>query len=132
MTPRPVPEWIGKTPLSKIPRDAKDRILLRFDDACADCGRAFGPHLKVYFDHRPALCNGGQNRESMIEPVCGSCHRDRSGEDARIRAATLRLRANYFGTKTPSRHPVPGSKNTKWAKRYNRETGRFETVRRKN
>ncbi|MET0530056.1 MAG: HNH endonuclease [Microvirga sp.] len=128
--PRPVPEWIGKTSLTRIPREIKDRILLRFHGGCADCTRLFGPRLKPQFDHRPPLHNGGENRESKIEPVCAECHRIRSDEDTVKRAAIKRYRAKLWGLQAPSKHPVPGGKRTKWKKKYNKLSGRFETVRR--
>jgi len=127
---RPIDEWVGKTALSRLSGETKDRILHRFGDGCADCTREFSPKLKPQFDHRPPLSQGGENRESKIEPVCAECHRQRSSKDGRVRAAIKRYRAKLWGIKAPSKHPVPGGKRTKLKKKYNRETGRFETVRR--
>lgn len=36
------------------------------------------------------------------------------------------LAAPLNGIKPPSRNPVPGSKNTRFKKKWRRETGRFE------
>jgi 5-methylcytosine-specific restriction endonuclease McrA len=91
----------------------------------------FGLKLHPQFDHRPALINGGQNRESMIEAVCAQCHLHRTGEDAKEKAERDLGEDRKWGIeRAPTRHPVPGSKASKWAIRYNRETGRWETVRR--
>jgi 5-methylcytosine-specific restriction protein A len=104
--PRTVKEWIGKTPDAKIPDEVKLRIVLRGEGKCAGpCKRKFGPKLTPEFDHRPALCNGGEHRESQIFAVCFECHLDRTKEDLSARAKTKRMQKTYFGIKRKPTRP---------------------------
>jgi hypothetical protein len=82
-------------------------------------------------DHRPALVNGGENREGMIEAVCATCHLDRTRQDQGEKArADLRTDQRLGIVRAPSKHPVPGSKNTPWEAYWNREEGRWGVRRR--
>lgn len=109
MSERQVPEWIGATADSAIPPRVKVRITLRQNGRCDGCQRKFDPKLKPEFDHRPALVNGGQNRESMIVAVCHECHSARTKEDVAEKSKVRTLQAKRFGIHKSSR-PMPGSK----------------------
>ena len=117
-TAREVKEWIGK-PDQAIPTRVKLRITARYGGNCDVCGLPCGPLRKAEFDHRPALINGGENRESMIRLVCAPCHRVATYADVAEKSTTARIRAKHYGIKKPSR--MPGSRNSKWRKKINGE-----------
>lgn len=113
---RPLPEWIGATPETAIPPRVELRIVLRQDGKCVDCRRKFGPKLKPQMDHRPALINGGENRESMIEAVCVECHKVRTKTDVAEKAKVARVQAKHLGI-CKARNPMPGSRASGLRKR---------------
>src|SRR5262245_10490603 len=132
MAPRSVPEWIGEGPDAPIPTSVKRRIVIRQGGRCMDCTRAFSAKLHPQMDHRPPLSDPrGENRESKIEAVCPQCHLARTSSDAGERALAYRRTDQRLGiVRAPSRHPVPGSRNTKWEVYWNRERGDWEVRRR--
>lgn len=110
MTARLIPEWIGKTPGSTIPPRVKLRIVESQDGYCAGpCHRTFDAKLKPEFDHRPALINGGENRESMIVAVCRECHSMRTKLDVMAKSLTARIRKKSLGLR-------PATKFRGWRK----------------
>lgn len=112
------PEWIGKHPDQDPPDDVKLRIVMRQDGRCEGCTREFSPKLKPEFDHRPALCNGGQNRESMIVAVCHECHSGRTAADIKERAKTKRMQKARLGIDKPKpRYRKPDNAVYDWRRR---------------
>lgn len=63
---------------------ARDLIKFRGDPCCADCGRVDGLWDA---DHRVALIDGGPHCPTNIERRCKDCHRTKTREEARARAA---------------------------------------------
>lgn len=131
ITARKTEEWIGKTPDTPLPLRVKLRILARQDSRCVgECGRRkFDLKLKPAFDHRPALINGGQNRESMIHALCKECHAPRTKADVAEKSYVAEVKAKHLGLKKPKR-PMSGSKASPWKKlmdgtvvRRNKEVG---------
>lgn len=120
MTERPVPEWIGTKPETPLPPRVKLRIVLRQHGRCDGCGRKFDPKLKPEFDHRPALVNGGQNRESMIVAVCHECHSARTKEDVAEKSKVYALQAKHLGIRKSSR-PFPKRRDP-WGKEWRAKT----------
>lgn len=97
MTPRSVEEWVGKTPETPIPPRVQLRIMDRQNCRCNGCGRELGLKLKAQFDHRPALINGGEHRESKIVAVCAECHSERTADDVAEKSETYHMRAKHLG-----------------------------------
>lgn len=102
MTARSVSEWIGKSPDSKIPPRVMVRIYDRERGICHECKLPL-KGKKWNADHRPALINGGENRESMIFPVCLPCHKLRTAKDVAEKAKTAALKLADIGAKEPSK-----------------------------
>jgi 5-methylcytosine-specific restriction protein A len=94
--PRSVKEWIGKTPDSKIPPRVLARIHDRENGICHECGLSL-KGKKWQADHRPALINGGENRESKIFPVCIPCHKLRTAKDVAEKAKTAAMKLKDIG-----------------------------------
>jgi 5-methylcytosine-specific restriction protein A len=100
--PRKVDEWIGKTPDSKIPERVLIRVYDREGGICHVCGLSL-KGKKWEADHRPALINGGENRESKIFPACKPCHREITKKDVAEKAKTAAMKANAIGLRPKSK-----------------------------
>lgn len=111
---RAVVEWQGRTDDTPIPDRVKSRISARQGDCCACCFLAFGPLRPPRFDHRPALINGGQNRESMIQAVCIPCHAMLTMGDVAEKSKVARIRSKHLGIRARKGPPMPGSRGSRW------------------
>lgn len=103
---RAVPEWIGKTDDTPAPPHVRLRIFEREKGRCHISGRKIGPADKWDLDHKKALCNGGENRESNLFPALRDKHKEKSAEDVAERAAVAALRSKHLGIKKVKR-PFP-------------------------
>lgn len=119
-TKRAVPEWIGKTPDSAIPKAVKLRVLIAYGGKCHRSGHKFRPGDPIEYDHIIALCNGGENRESNLAPILGGkIHREKTAVDVAQRVKTERLRLKHAGIYPKSRTPLK-SRNS-FSKRWERQ-----------
>lgn len=114
--PRSVPEWIGKTPDTKVPDHVRLRIWDREHGICHLSGRKIMPGDLWDLDHKVALINGGEHRESNLFPALRDKHRQKTAEDVAEKAATARVRSKHIGIKK-ARNPMPGSKASPYRKR---------------
>lgn len=116
-TRREVPEWIGKTPDTPIPKHVKARILLKHGSRCHRTGHKFRAGDLIEFDHVVALCNGGENRESNIAPILGGkTHQEKTAADRAEKSKTERLFLKNLGQWPAPRQriqsrPFPGGRN---------------------
>jgi len=106
---RAVPEWIGKTPNSPVPPRVKLRVFQKFDGICPKCTRRLQPkHWDT--DHKIALINGGENRESNLQPLCDTpCHSQKTKQDIAQKSETYRKQSKSAGVKRMKR-TIPGRK----------------------
>ncbi len=109
--PRTVPEWIGKTDDTPIPPRVKLRIFEFFSGRCARCGNSIRGAILPRYDHKIALINGGENRESNLQLLCSGCHVDKSHSDVRQKSVVYRKRLKHIGIKKKKRL-IPGSKGS--------------------
>ena len=116
MTGRSVEEWIGATPDAKIPPRVKLRVFEAHDGRCWLTGRKIMPGDLWDMDHKIALCNGGEHRESNLAPALREEHRKKTAEDVKMRAKADRVRKRHLGIHQPKRI-MPGSKASPWKKR---------------
>ncbi|APX88682.1 hypothetical protein BV394_02160 [Brevirhabdus pacifica] len=102
---RAVSEWIGKTDDTAIPPRVKVRVIEAQGGLCAcGCGVKLGmAGERIDFDHRVALINGGENRESNIQALRHPCHVPKTREDVRIKAKTARVRKKALGLDRPKK-----------------------------
>jgi hypothetical protein len=98
---RSVPEWIGKTPDSKIPPHVRMRVFLAHDGRCHLSGRKIMPADHWECDHVIALCNGGKHKESNLAPALYDQHKIKTKADVREKAKVARLRKRHIGIKKP-------------------------------
>lgn len=125
-TARPLPEWIGRKPTSKIPDQVKDRIRQRQGNRCAISDRPFAPGDLIEFDHKIPLrdwtADGHGNRESNLQAILSANHRVKTAIENSRRAKEKRIRQKHFGLKSKSRgFEKPAGVKFNWAKgRYER------------
>ena len=112
------PEWVGKNDDQRAPDHVADRVCRKYDDRCqGPCGLKLGGKLKAQMDHIVALINGGENRESNLQPLCQFCHRLKTKLDVQAKAVTARIRKRSLGLKPPSQL----ARKYAWAKKIKAE-----------
>ncbi len=113
---RAVPEWIGKTPDTKVPDRVRLRIWEREKGRCHLSGRIIRAGEVWELDHKVALINGGTHSESNLFPALRDKHREKTKEDIAEKAIVYRKKAKNLGLKK-SGNAMPGSKASKFKKR---------------
>ena len=96
---RSVKEWIGATDDTPAPPRVRDRVFIRDGGVCHLSGRKIRPGEKWELEHKVALCNGGQNRESNLAPALVLPHREKTKQDRRVKAKTDKVRKRHLGIK---------------------------------
>lgn len=99
---REVPEWIGKTDDEAIPTRVQVRVFQKYRGICPKCTRKLAQINNWQCDHIIALVNGGENRESNLQPLCASpCHSQKTKVDVAEKSVVARKRAKHLGIKKP-------------------------------
>lgn len=98
MTPRPVKEWIGRTPESMPGKLVLLRIYARQNGKCScGCGRVMNLNRdKIDREHTIPLIDGGENRESNLTLMLHEHHVPKSAEEATQRAEARQHQAKAF------------------------------------
>lgn len=73
-------------------------------------------------DHVIALAAGGTDDDDNIAPAHARCHLAKTVEDVERIAKGRRIRALYLGTRPPPRRPMPGSRRSKWKRKFDGTT----------
>lgn len=95
---RTVPEWIGKTDDTPVPDRVKARVFIKYHGRCHRSGQLIRVGDKWDVDHKKAIINGGENRESNLAPILsGKVHKEKTAEDVAIKSKTARMRAKHLG-----------------------------------
>ena len=108
MTGRSLPEWIGSSPDAKVPPRVRLRIFLREQGRCWISGRLIRPGDLWDLDHKIALVNGGEHRESNLFPALRDKHRKKTAEDVKEKAAVYAVRKKHILPRPKSRLSGPG------------------------
>lgn len=116
---RSVDEWIGSSDDAKIPDRVKLRIWEREGGKCYLTGHKIRPGDEYEFEHKLALCLGGEHRESNIALALKDAHKVKTAEDVKMRAKSDRVRKKHLGIKPPSRWPT--ARNGKFKQKMNGE-----------
>lgn len=98
---RTVPEWIGKTDDTPIPPRVRLRVFMRFGGICQECARPINAGKRWICDHRNAIINGGQNRESNLGPIHEVCDKKKTAADVAEKSKVYRKQAAHLGLKRP-------------------------------
>lgn len=99
---RAVPEWVGATADTPVPQRVQLRVFLRNGGLCQGCERSLRSGDKPQCDHIKALVNGGENRESNLQMLCGWCHAKKTGRDVAEKSKAHRIIAKHMGIRKPS------------------------------
>lgn len=113
MTGRTKPEWIGKTPDSIPPQWVRLRVLDKANNRCACCGVEIAGTW--HMDHINPLEDGGENRESNMQPLLPVCHHIKTGKENKRRA-----KADRSASKAK---PMAGSRKKQFQSRNDLQTG---------
>ncbi len=103
---RSVPEWIGATPDTPIPKRVKMRVFQRYDGICYLTGRKIRAGDEWEAEHVQAIINGGQNRESNLKPALKEPHKEKTKKDLETKSKTARMFAKHHGTWPKSKNPI--------------------------
>lgn len=95
--PRAVSEWIGKTPDAKVPPRVRLRIWNRENGVCHLSARKILTGDKWDLDHKIALVNGGEHRESNLFPALRDKHREKTKKDVAEKAKVAAMQAKHIG-----------------------------------
>lgn len=99
--PRATPEWIGKTPQSKVPPRVQLRVFEAYGGRCHISGIKIRPGDKFEMDHIVALINGGENRETNLAPALVKYHRQKTSQDVAEKAKTAKVKMKHLGITRP-------------------------------
>lgn len=101
LMPRSTPEWIGKTDDTRIPDRVRVRVFERYDGICQLCTAPILRSTDYAADHRVALINGGQNRETNLQPAHVECHKAKTRQDVHCKAKTYKIRKRQIVGQKP-------------------------------
>lgn len=119
---RSLPEWIGKTPDTKVPDTVRDRVFLRAGGRCYLSGRKIMPGDKWELEHVKPLSMGGEHRERNLRPALAAAHREKTKAEATDRAKADRIRRKHQGTWPKSKAPIK-SRGFSPTRSFNPHTG---------
>lgn len=125
---RTLPEWIGSTPDAKVPPRVRVRIFEREEGRCHLSGRKIRPGDLWDLDHKVALINGGEHRESNLFPALRDKHREKTREDVAIKSKSARIRANHVLPRQPSRLKSKGFPKSPGQHNATRRVRRFSPI----
>lgn len=115
---RAIPEWVGKTPDTKVPDRVRLRIFQRYEGRCYLSGREIRPGDAWELEHRTALILGGEHRESNLAPVLAEFHKAKTAAEMKVKAKTDALAKRHVGIVDPPKmQGAPFQKSRKAARR---------------
>lgn len=94
---RNIKEWIGRNDDAMPGKLVRERISAKSKDACAKCGKPFGPDTRANCDHIVPLKDGGENREGNLQMLCNWCHVEKTSAEAASRKKSRNVRAKHLG-----------------------------------
>lgn len=114
---RSLPEWIGRTDDSAVPPRVQLRVKEQFGHNCAGCGVSLIGR-RWTCDHVKALINGGENRETNLQPLGDRCcNPKKNAADVAEKSRSYKVRARYAGVRKRRGPPMPGSKDSRFKKK---------------
>lgn len=116
MTGRSVKEWVGKTPDTPAPPRVRLRVFEAYDGKCGITGRKIHAGDTWELDHIQALANGGQNRESNLQPALKKAHKAKTARDVAQKSKDRRVRSKHLGIHK-SMCPLPGGRKSKFKRK---------------
>lgn len=109
---RTVKEWIGKTDDEPVPDRVRLRVFEKFRGICCECTVKIVGRRWVC-DHRKAIVNGGENRETNLGPIHEACDRKlKTPADVAEKRINNRVRSKHLGITKRKSRPMPGSRQS--------------------
>lgn len=126
---RAVPEWIGKTDDAKVPPRVRLRIFEREGGICHLSGRKIMPGELWELDHKIALINGGEHRESNLFPALKDKHKEKTREDVAEKSRIADKRGRHIGSLRPAGNiKSPGFKPAPPQRRASKPVEKLSTL----
>jgi 5-methylcytosine-specific restriction protein A len=94
---REVAEWVGSSDDAKVPPRVRLRVFEAHGGKCWLSGRKIMPGDAWDLDHKLALCNGGEHRESNLAPALKAPHVAKTKIDRQLKAKADRIRKRHLG-----------------------------------
>ena len=98
---RTIEEWVAKHDDQAIPARVRLRVFEKFKGVCQLSDVKFYPGDKWEIDHIKELWDGGEHRESNLQPVLVKAHRKKSTAGKTAKARADRLRKSHIGVPKP-------------------------------
>ena len=106
---RTVKEWVGATDDTRAPPRVLRRIFDREGGRCHISGRAISPGEPWQADHKIALINGGENKESNMFPALVDKHKEKTRADVAEKSRVADRAKSHIGVdRTKAKMPSPG------------------------
>lgn len=106
---RTVKEWVGRSDDDPVPPRVRLRVFEKHDGICCECTTKIRGKRWIC-DHRVALVNGGENRESNLGPICELCNLVKTAADVAEKSKVNRVRMKHLGIRKRKSRPMPGSR----------------------
>ena len=106
MTGRAVPEWIGRTPDSKVPPRVRQRIFERCNRTCYLSGIVIASGMRWELEHIKPLHLGGENRESNLAPALTEHHKIKTAAEMKAKAKADRIAKRASGSRPAPPKPI--------------------------
>ena len=104
-------------------KQVKAQAFLRSNGQCEQCGaKLFAGNRSYEYDHTKEDFFGGEPTLENCKVLCRSCHNTKTQAAAPVIAKTRRQAEKDQGIKAPSRHPIPGSRASRWKRKLNGTT----------
>lgn len=113
---RSTQEWIGKTDDTRAPPRVRLRVFERDNGICHISGTPIRAGQKWELEHKIALCNGGENRESNLAPALVKPHKEKSARDVAEKKIVARKRKKDLGIRARQSRPMMGTIASGWKK----------------
>lgn len=111
---RSVAEWRGRTPDAMPPDNVRLRILRRFGNKCALTSIIIADGQKFDLDHIVRIEDGGENRESNMQPVLRLPHEVKTAAERKRQAKADRIAKKGHGLEPEKKEiksaPLPSGK----------------------
>ena len=104
---REVPEWIGKTPDSKVPPRVRLRVFEAAGGICHLSQRKIQPGEKWELEHKIALILGGEHRETNLAPALVAPHKEKTAAEMKVKSKIADTRKKHLGITRP-KQSIPG------------------------
>jgi len=99
--PRTLPEWIGKTPDTKVPKRVRQRVYDAHNGTCHICELPIKTAETWHLDHLLALIMGGENREKNLAPAHAHCNLKKANDEKAAKAKVAKIKGRHTGATRP-------------------------------